>query len=244
MARRGPVSDMWSDNGTNFVGAAKELRHLIALEQSSVALEIREWIGNQGTTWHFIPPHAPNFGGLWEAGVRSTKGHLRRIIGESTLTYEEMSTVLAQIEACLNSRPLSLMPDSPNQPLPLTPGHFLIGEPLITVPERNYENSNVSSLRRWQVTQRMVQCFWRRWSTEYLTHLLQRHKWARQIPEPSVGDVVLVKEDGLPPARWLLGRVETKHAGNDNITRVVTLRCNGSLIKRPTSKLCILPITN
>ncbi|XP_038210263.1 uncharacterized protein LOC119831089 [Zerene cesonia] len=242
VARRGSVANMWSDNGTNFVGAAKELRHLVAIEQSSAAVEIREWIGNQGTNWHFIPPHAPNFGGLWEAGVKSTKNHLRRVIGDSTLTYEEMSTVLAQIEACLNSRPLSLIPDNHNDPMPLTLGHFLVGEPLLSVPDRNYEDSNMTTLKRWQVTQRMVQCFWRRWSSEYLTHLLQRHKWTKQTPEPNVGDIVLVKEDGLPPARWLLGRIISKHPGSDNLTRVVTLRCSGSLIKRPTSKLCILPI--
>lgn len=245
VSRRGYISDLWSDNGTNFVGAMKELRHLVAVEQSSVAIEIREWLGNKSTSWHPIPPHSPNFGGLWEAGVKSTKFHLRRVIGDSTLTYEEISTVLTQIEACLNSRPLSVMPGSPEEPTPLTPGHFLIGEPLITVPDRNYADiSHISCLKRWQLTQRMVQEFWRRWSDEYLTHLLQRHKWTRQLPEPKIGDVVLVKEEGLPPARWLLGRVVLKHPGPDNTTRVVTVQCNGSKIKRPLSKLCILPVSN
>lgn len=242
VSRRGFVSNIWSDNGTNFVGAAKELRHLVAAEQSSVAVEIREWLGNNSTSWHFIPPHSPNFGGLWEAGVKSTKFHLRRVIGNSTLTFEEMSTLLSQIEACLNSRPLSMLPDNSMDPVPLTPGHFLIGEPLIAVPERNYESSNISNLRRWQVTQRMLQDFWRRWSNEYLVHLLQRYKWTKNVPEPGIGDVVLVKEDNLPPARWLLGKVVEKHPGLDKVTRVVTLKCNGSLIKRPISKLCILPI--
>lgn len=244
VGRRGFISDIWSDNGTNFVGASKELRHLVAAEQSSVAVDIKEWLGNNGTTWHFIPPHAPNFGGLWEAGVKSTKFHLKRVIGNSTLTFEEMSTLLVQIEACLNSRPLSTMPDNPDDPTPLTPGHFLIGEPLIAVPDRNYLESNVSSLKRWQLAQRMMQEFWRRWSNEYLVHLTQRYRWNRQFPEPNVGDVVLVKEDYLPPARWLLGRIVEKHAGSDGLTRVVTLKCSGSLCKRPVSKLCVLPVTN
>lgn len=244
VGRRGVVSDIWSDNGTNFVGAAKELRHLVAVEKSAVAVDIREWVGNNGTTWHFIPPHAPNFGGLWEAGVKSTKFHLKRVIGNSTLTYEEMSTVLIQVEACLNSRPLSMMPDSPNEPTPLTPGHFLIGEPLITVPDRNYENSNMNTLKRWQLSQRILQEFWRRWSEEYLVHLLQRYKWNKIVPEPNIGDVVLIKEDNLPPARWLLGRIVEKHFGLDNVTRVVTLKCKGSLCKRPVSRLCVLPVTD
>lgn len=244
VARRGVVTDIWSDNGTNFVGAATELRQLVQVERSSVATEIREWLGNHGTTWHFIPPHAPNFGGLWEAGIKSTKFHLRRVIGTSTLTYEELATVLSQIEACLNSRPLSMMPNGLQDPLPLTPGHFLIGEPLITVPDRNYEDRNLGSLKRWQITQRMLQEFWRRWSQEYLMHLLHRYKWNERTPEPKVNDIVLVKEDNLPPARWLLGKVVEKHAGLDKISRVVTLKCNGSLIKRPISKLCILPVSD
>lgn len=89
----------------------------------------------------------------------------------------------------------------------------------------------------------MTQHFWRRWSNEYLTTLLHRYKWSKQTPEPAVGDIVLVKEDNLPPCRWLLGRVVEKHPGLDNLTRVVTLRSNGSTFKRPTSKLCVLPIT-
>ncbi|XP_048004352.1 uncharacterized protein LOC125240503 [Leguminivora glycinivorella] len=104
-ARRGHCADLWSDNGTNFVGAARELKQLYAEEKSSIAVEIADQLASNSTNWHWIPPHSPNFGGLWEAGVKSTKHHLRRVIGNSTLTFEEMSTVLAQIEACLNSRP-------------------------------------------------------------------------------------------------------------------------------------------
>ncbi|XP_048477681.1 uncharacterized protein LOC119694152 [Plutella xylostella] len=244
VARRGHVSDVWSDNGTNFVGASRELHKLVSAENSSVAVEIQEWLSDNSVTWHFIPPHAPNFGGLWEAGVKSTKFHLRRVIGDSTLTYEELATTLAQIEACLNSRPLSILSDDHQDPTPLTPGHFLVGEPLVIVPERNYELCNIASLKRWQLTQRMVQNFWRRWSNEYLVYCMQRYKWSKVIPEPKLGDIVLIKEDNLPPARWLLGRVVAKHPGSDQLTRVVTLKCNGSLIKRPTSKLCILPIAS
>ncbi|CAK1602523.1 unnamed protein product [Parnassius mnemosyne] len=243
VARRGHVREIWSDNGTNFVGASKELQKLVTIEQSAVALEIREWLNDNGVSWHFIPPHAPHFGGLWEAGVKSTKYHLKRVIGDSTLTFEEMITVLAQVEACLNSRPLSILTDDHNDPSPLTPGHFLVGEPLIIIPERNYEQCNMSTLRRWQMTQKMLQDFWRRWSNEYLVHCLQRYKWTKITPEPNIGDIVLVKEDNLPPARWLLGRIVTKHPGLDGITRVVTLKCNGSEIKRPITKLCILPVT-
>ncbi|KAJ0169553.1 hypothetical protein K1T71_014738 [Dendrolimus kikuchii] len=244
VSRRGYCSNLWSDNGTNFVGASRELDKLFYVEKSGLHKDLAETLATNGTTWHFIPPHSPNFGGLWEAGVKSVKFHLRRIIGDTTLTYEELATVLTQIEACLNSRPLSRIESDSDGFEVLTPGHFLVGEPLLTVPEQNYESQNITSLRRWQLTQRMMQNFWRRWSQEYLTTFLHRYKWASQSPEPNIGDLVLVKEEDLPPSRWLLGRIIAKHPGSDGITRVVSLRTKASVIKRPTSKICILPISN
>lgn len=244
VARRGHCTDLWSDNGTNFVGASRDLATLISKEKSYVSADIANWLSTNGTQWHFIPPHAPNFGGLWEAGVKSTKHHLRRVIGTSTLTFEEITTVLAQIEGCLNSRPISQISDNLDEPFPLTPGHFLVGGPLVLPPDFNYESSNISTLKRWQYTQKMLQDFWRRWSQEYLAQFFHRYKWSCLVPEPKVGDVVLVKEDDLPPARWLYGVITEKHPGRDHLTRVVSLRCKGSIIKRPVSKLCILPIAN
>ncbi|XP_026333270.1 uncharacterized protein LOC113240236 [Hyposmocoma kahamanoa] len=242
VARRGHVADLWSDNGTTFVGGARELKKLLDAERSSVVAEIADWMSSNGTNWHFIPPHSPNFGGLWEAGVKSTKHHLKRVIGNSTLTFEEMTTTLSQIEACLNSRPISQLSNNPGDPNPLTPGHFLVGEPLVLVPDINYEHANISNLKRWHLTQRMVQDFWRRWSHEYLTQLQHRYKWSDQIPEPEVGSVVLVKEDDLPPARWLFGIITEKHPGLDKLTRVVTIKYKGNFIKRPVSKLIVLPL--
>lgn len=242
VARRGHCSNLYSDNGCNFVGAARELKVLLHDERSNLRAEISDWLATNGTQWHFIPPHAPNFGGLWEAGVKSTKYHLTRVIGNSTLTFEEISTILSQIEACLNSRPISYMEEQ-DDILPLTPGHFLVGEPLVLPPDRNYEQTTLSSLRRWQLCQRMLQHFWRRWSQEYLSGLMQRRKWNRLIPEPVIGDVVLVREPDLPPARWLMGKIVKKHPGVDNVTRVVTLRYKNSYIKRPLSKIVILPIS-
>lgn len=166
VARRGHCAEVYSDNGTNFVGAARELKVLFVGERASVVSEVAENLAANGTTWHFIPPHAPHFGGLWEAGVKSAKHHLRRVVGNNTLTFEELSTVLAQIEACLNSRPISQISSNAADPIPLTPGHFLVGEPPVLVPDHNYEEANVGLLKRWQITQRMVQHFWRRWYQE------------------------------------------------------------------------------
>ncbi|XP_059056265.1 uncharacterized protein LOC131850114 [Achroia grisella] len=215
VSRRGHCADVWSDNGTNFVGASRELKTLYGKEMSSMTSEIANALANNGTNWHFIPPHTPHFGGLWESGVRSTKHHLRRIIGNTTLTYEEMATVLTQIEACLNSRPISQITNNIEDPMPLTPGHFLVMEPLLLPADANYEKSSITMLKRWQFTQRLVQDFWRRWSREYLTQFHHRYKWIHKTPEPSIGDIVLVMESDLPPAKWLYGIVVQKHPGLD-----------------------------
>ncbi|CAK1601292.1 unnamed protein product [Parnassius mnemosyne] len=238
VSRRGYCSQIWSDNGTNFVGAARELNELKSIQQS-----VAEQVEAEGTQWHFIPPHAPHFGGLWEAAVKSAKHHLKRVIGDSTLIFEEIITLLYQIEACLNSRPMTIINDDLSDPMPLTPGHFLIGEPLISIPDDNYEHTYISSLTRWQLVQKMTQNFWRRCSQEYLSNLLHRYKWTYQVPESNIGDVVLVKENDLPPCRWLLGRIIEKHPGPDQITRIVILRTKSSIVKRPTSKICVLPIS-
>ena len=241
VSRRGHCQTLFSDNGTNFVGASKELREMFNRCTSQVPEEIGKLLANDGTTWSFIPPHAPNFGGLWEAGVRSTKAHLKRVIGDSTLTFEELSTVLTQIEACLNSRPLSHMSSSPDDPMPLTPGHFLIGEPLIILPDEICEIKHINNLQRWKLTQKIMRDFWKKWSEEYLVTLQQRYKWNIKGNEPKIDDVVVLKDHNLPPAKWLLGKIVNIHSGKDNITRVVTIKTKNGLCKRPCNKLCFLP---
>ncbi|XP_076686078.1 uncharacterized protein LOC143378149, partial [Andrena cerasifolii] len=124
-ARRGLCSTIHSDRGTNFVGAARELRDNLEPLRSTSEVMQAHLLGD-GITWRFNPPAAPHFGGIWEAAVKATKHHLRRVVGDQHLTYEEMTTLLAQIEACLNSRPLQPLSDDPGDVTALTPGHFLI----------------------------------------------------------------------------------------------------------------------
>ena len=134
VAQRRKPSSFFSDHGTNFVGAYLVLNELYVFLRSKKTNEaICDFCSIQGIKWHFIPERAPHFGGLWEAAVKSFKTHLKRVVGNSKLDFEEMSTVLAQIEACLNSRPLGTIPhndDGVDGVEMLTPGHFLIGRPL------------------------------------------------------------------------------------------------------------------
>ncbi|XP_011306365.1 uncharacterized protein [Fopius arisanus] len=153
--RRGIPAVMYSDNATTFEGAANELNRLYN-QQSPENQQIRAALAHNGTQWKFIPPKAPHFGGKWEAAVKSTKYHLRRVLGTTTLTYEELNTVLVQIEACLNSRPIVPMTDDPDDLQVLTPRHFLIGEPLQLIPEPSQLDANTTKITRWNlVTQKL-----------------------------------------------------------------------------------------
>ncbi|XP_073811760.1 uncharacterized protein [Musca autumnalis] len=145
-ARRGKSSYIYSDNGTNFVGAVKHLdkdfRDAIKEDRTLAPILAAEEV-----QWHFIPPASPHFGGIWEAAVKAMKYHLRRIVGESKLTFEEMSTLLYQIETVLNSRPLYHLDENTDEMEVLTPGHFLIGRPLIDCPETGNDDK-VTALDR------------------------------------------------------------------------------------------------
>jgi len=137
VALRGYPSLLWSDHGTNFVGANRELKELnLFLESQVTQGVISEFCSVRNIEWRFIPGHSPHFGGLWESTVKSVKTHLRRVVGTVKLTFEELSTVFTQIEACLNSRLLVSIGNHEDDGIEiLTPGHFLIGCPLTSLPD-------------------------------------------------------------------------------------------------------------
>ena len=169
------------------------------------------------------------------------KYHLRRVIGDQHLTFEEMATLLHQIEACLNSRPLQAMSDDPGDLNPLTPGHFLIGDALLSLPDPVVEDVPANRLSRWHLLQQMRLQFWRRWATEYLQSLQARNKWTQPHLQPRVGDLCLIKSELTSPARWPLARIVKLHPGSDGLIRVVTLRTARSEFIRPIAKLVYLP---
>lgn len=240
IARRGACATLRSDCGTTFVGADSELRQLFT-EASAFSNEIATRILDDGTRWVFNPPAAPHFGGIWEAAVKSTKHHLKRVIDESTLTYEEMTTLLAQVEACLNSRPIKALSDDPSDLVPLTPGHFLVGAPLIAVPGPSTVEQPSLRLSRWQQIQQMTEHFWTRWSREYLQSLQPKTKWTQDQPSIWLNDLVLIRTEALPPTKWPLGRITALHPGKDGRIRVATVRTATSTFQRPIVKLCVFP---
>ena len=241
VSRRGHCAEMLSDNSTTFRGADGELKKLFKAA-SNFFSEVAEALAMDGTKWSFIPPYSPHFGGLWEAAVKSAKYHLRRVMGDHTLTFEELSTLLCQIEACLNSRPLTPLSDDPSDLSSLTPGHFLVGEPLVAIPEPDSTDLRVHGLPRWKLISNLRDHFWRRWVQEYLHQLQQLPKWRRRQEDWKVGDLVLVKDELLPPTKWPLARILEVHPGKDGLVRVVKIRSLHKTAVRSIGTLCPLPL--
>ncbi|XP_054272529.1 uncharacterized protein LOC128992813 [Macrosteles quadrilineatus] len=170
VSRRGLCSNIYSDCGTNYVGAANEVQKIVKnfFVQKETQEALSKFAMENNITFHFLPPAAPHQGGLWERTVRSVKHHLRRVIGEQILTLEEFITLTTRIEAILNSRPITPLSSDPSEIDCLTPGHFLIGGPLLSLPEPDWKDVSTNRLSRWKFVQALTQSFWKIWQKEYL----------------------------------------------------------------------------
>jgi len=243
VSRRGLCADIYSDCGTNFVGADAVLRRLINEQfNSSKSKETIDRFSTQrGINFHFNPPAAPHQGGLWESAVKSAKHHLRRVMGDTVLTLSQFMTLATQVEAMLNSRPLTPLSSDPSDLTALTPGHFLIGAPLASVPEPEVHDVPNNRLKHWHLVQAFHQRIWKRWSLEYLHTLQQRGKWTLKTDSLKVGDLVLVHTPSSP-LNWPLARVTNIHPGADGVVRVVDLKTQSGHLTRPAIKVFPLPL--
>ncbi|XP_011858303.1 PREDICTED: uncharacterized protein LOC105555871, partial [Vollenhovia emeryi] len=227
IARRGKCANIYSDNGSNFVGANNELKALLnLLRDKSHQSEVSQYLSDQSIKWHFIPPYSPHMGGIWEAGIKSAKTHLKRVLGNALVTFEEFYTLLTEIEAILNSRPLTPMSSDPNDFSALTPGHFLIGSSLTAIPQVDLQDTASNRLTRYQLLIKLLQHFWSRWSREVLSQMQPRNKWKSCNLTDSLkpDTLVILRDDRLPPLQWKLGRITEIHPGKDKLVRVVSIK--------------------
>ncbi|XP_074111408.1 uncharacterized protein LOC141535395 [Cotesia typhae] len=193
----------------------------------------------KGWICHFTGSH---MGGKWEAAVKSMKHHLTRTIGESSFTFEEFTTLLHQVEAILNSRPLEPLSQDPQDLSALTSGHLLIGRALNAIPGPSLLELNIARLSRWQFIQQRIQCFWKHWSNSYIQRHLSQTKWHRAYNNTTIGSLVLLTDERTPPTRWPLARVTAVHPGNDELIRVATIETVNGTLTRPITKLAVLPL--
>lgn len=243
VARRGRCAKIMSDNGTNFVGANNELKKIQQFLQSNSTI-ISSWCANETIAWEFIPPRSPHMGGLWEAGVKGFKKHFYRVVGQTTLTFEELNTLSIQIESCLNSRPISPLSSDPNELEALTPSHFLTGTAENNIFELDIQDLNINRLAKWQKITQMYQHIWSRWTNEYLHTLQQRKKWHKKIMNIELNQLVLIIDENQPPNKWAIGRVLATHPGKDGFVRVVDLKTKNGATSRAISRICPFPDTD
>ena len=197
-------------------------------------------MANDAITWHFNPPSAPWFGGVWESLVKSCKSAMRKVLGKQTVTDEVLLTVFKEVAALLNARPLTHLSVDPEDPEPLTPNHFLTGRAQPSLAPGHFDPTEVLSRRRWRAAQALVDQIWRRWMHEYLPMLIERRKWLKGSLPLKEGDIVLVADPNTPRGIWPLARIVSAHPGKDGIVRVVTIRTRTGTYIRPVGRLCLL----
>lgn len=237
ICRRGQVSHMRSDNGTNFVGAERELREALAsLNQDHIEKALLQ----RGIKWSFNPPTGSHHGGAWERIIRMIRKILCSVLRQQTLTDEGLQTVLCEAEAMLNDRPITKLSEEPNDLEALTPNHLLLmkGKPIL--PPGLFDQRDLYARRRWKQVQYISNLFWKRWIHEYLPLLQERQKWTKEKRSFISGDIVMVVDSTAPRGSWVLGRIVKTFPDKKGLVRSVRLQTKTNMIERPVTKICLL----
>ena len=239
IARRGEPQLIRSDNGTNFVGAERELKkELQAWNQD----RIHEVLGHRGIRWIFNPPAASHMGGAWERQIRTVRRVLFAIMTEQVPTSEMLMTLLVIAEGIVNNRPLTPISDDPKDLEPLTPNHLLIHRPA-NIPPGLFSENDMYHRKKWRQVQYLADTFWKRWTREYLSSLVQRTQWHGTHRNVQENDLVLVIANNTPRNSWPVGRIIETYKGQDDLVRSARVRLRDSELVRPITKLCVLEET-
>jgi len=235
-----------SDNASTYVAASKELNDLLK------SPELTHELAEKGIQWKFIPKRAPWMGGFWERLVGIVKTTLKKVLGNARITYTELITIVSEVEAMINDRPLTFVSSNINDLDPLTPSKLMYGHKLTCLPHACIDDTELldpdyprqsTIVTREKTVALTVQRMQRRWRDEYLTSLRERYSDEKQNKEVvSVGDVVHIHDD-RPRVNWKIGLVTELHRGPDGLVRSVGLRTKTGLTNRPIRKLVPLEIT-
>lgn len=238
IARRGAPQEIYSDNGTNFVGASRELE----AEKRMINQNLSSTFTDTHTSWRFNPPSAPHMGGCWERMVRSVKTALNAIPLEGKLDEECLVTLLAETEHMVNSRPLTFVPLETASAGSLTPNDFLmLSSSGVKQPIKDAVTTGAALKHSWNRIQYVLDQIWRRWLTEYLPTITRRTKWFENVRPIAVGDLVLLVDENVRN-RWLRGRVVRTFPGKDGAVRQVDIQTMTGIIRRPVVKIALLDV--
>ncbi|XP_054869314.1 uncharacterized protein LOC129349591 [Amphiprion ocellaris] len=237
IARRGQVKEMRSDNGTNFVGADRELKKAIKEWNTS---QIEDSLLQRDIRWMFNPPSGSHHGGVWERIIRSIRKIMTATLREQSLDEEGLQTFFCECEAILNTRPLTTPSNDIDDLEALTPQHLLLLKTQPDLPPGLFKKDDIYVRRRWRQVQYMSDLFWKRWTKEYLPQLQARQKWNYPSRNFIPGDVVLIVDDSAPRGSWLMGRIIKTIEDEHGMVRKVRVKTKTNELERPITKLCLL----
>ncbi|UYV74109.1 hypothetical protein LAZ67_11002136, partial [Cordylochernes scorpioides] len=235
IARRGRPLIVYSDNGTNFRGMANALKKI-----DFSRLKCDPTLKN--ITWKFIPPDAPWWGGWWERLIGMMKQLLFRILGQTSLGYEELSTVMCDVESLMNTRPLTYLTEESEDLAPLTPSLFLHEVREVGVPDLDLIDNQTLS-RKYQYIKRVREDLRERFRIEYFGLLRQETRRLKTTIPFKVGDMVLIGQESLKRLHWPLARIIQLYPGKDGLVRVAKVKTSSGDKIRPIQKLYNLEIT-
>ncbi|XP_067653257.1 uncharacterized protein [Haliotis asinina] len=234
-AHHGWPQTIISDNGTSFVGAKRELKVLLQEGRK----QIEEFAVLHKLKWKFITPLSPHQGGLYESLIKQVKCALQVVVGQQLLSWDEMSTVFAEVECLVNSRPLTRMSSDPNDLQPITPNNFVLGRASTEIPQGPFqEMTNLQ--KRFKFVQCLVQQVWKRFLREYVPTLMKRVKWQTKGRQLQVGDMVLLVDVNSPRGKWDLARILEVFPGKDGIVRNVKVKTSSGVYQRSVQKCCLI----
>ncbi|KXJ05230.1 hypothetical protein AC249_AIPGENE17476 [Exaiptasia diaphana] len=237
ISRRGQVQVLYSDNGTNLVGGSNELK--MAISEWNQA-QVHDYLLQREIEWHFNPPAASHFGGVWERCIRTVRKTLCGLTQEQVLDDESMPTLMAEVEAIVNGRPLTTVSSDPTDDQALTPNHLLLLNQEPSLPPGIFDEHDIYSRKRWRQIQYLTNLFWRRWTKEYLPALQQRVKWQQPRRNFCVDDLVLIADPALPRNTWMMGRIAEVYPDRTGKVRQAKVKTKTGMLTRPISKLCWL----
>lgn len=239
IGRRGKPSEIYSDNGSNFVGAISELRKYVRQwDQQRISNELSA----KQIQWHFNPPSSSHRGGVWERMIRSVRRLLLLITREQTLNDETLGTYLVEIERILNDRLLTPIVQDANDKLALSPNSLLLLRECDSIVDESSIRVNYD--KRWKQVNYLANVFWKRWLREYIPSLQARQKWLVERRNFQPGDVVIVVSDIFTRGKWPLGVIESCETDKDGKVRTVSVRTNNGSIRRDIRKVCLLEGSN
>ena len=236
MAIRGQPSVIVSDNGTQFVGAEKELRAMVEGWNKD---ELRDFCAERNTEWRFVTPSAPHQNGCAEALVKSCKIAIHKAVGSQVLTPFELLTCLTDVANLVNQRPIGRIPNDPDDGRYLSPNDILLGRASNTTPQGPFRSSQ-NPRHRVEFVQKIVDSFWKCWHRDVFPLLVPRRKWNTEKRNIRVDDVVMISDHNAVRGKWTIGRVIHVYPGSDGRIRNIKIKTVDSELRRPSNKIVVI----